>query len=414
MPSLSHVDSPASGLALQLNRTAGWLCSFGLAALAALTVSLNAIIESFSTARMGAALVLVLLIHLARYPRFPLKRETLLYLCFLGYMLISLLWTDDKRLALNTLIPAGAFLMALIVFGALATLHDLRAVLAGTVFGLLAGAALYTRMSGFPFVYPANFSYNAIAGIYLIGLFTTLLLLCVVRARVSLLAIAAVFLLLVVATTSIKFNLGILLGVLAAALLSLRHFLALVKRSIGALALSVVALGFVVASNDSLMDVLQRGTDRIALGIEVLQALDNVPGYSAFEDRVRWQSDGLKGWARNPMFGYGVEAFRDRYGATSHSTPVDVLYNFGSIGFVLFYALAVSVLWRVRSAREDASQAVQAVVVGGLVCYMFVSLSAPLHYSAYFAMTVALSVRLLERRAGNPGQNDPAGVSVGQ
>ena len=90
---------------------------------------------------------------------------------------------------MNTLVPSITFVIALILFGALATCHNLQAVLAGTLCGILIGAAVYTSKTGFPFVYPRDFSYNAIAGMYLLGLFIALLCTCYWRAKLPFLLV---------------------------------------------------------------------------------------------------------------------------------------------------------------------------------------------------------------------------------
>lgn len=376
-------------------------------------MTLNVIFESFSTARLAVVIAPLFIFHLLRVPRFRFRREAALYVAFFLYMVLTLLWTDNTRLALNTLLPAVSFIFILLLFGALVAYHDLLAVLAGTTFGVLLGALLYNRLSGFPFVHPANFSYNAFAGMYLLGLFTTLLWACFLRARLALLGLSMTFYALVVATTSIKFNLGIVLGVLAAAAMHFRQFAATLRRHMVPLIAVLGIVGYAAASNERVVAIFESGFDRVLLGVQVLQARENVPGYGAYENRERWRADGIRGWAENPMFGHGVEAFRDRYGITSHSTPIDVLYNSGLIGFALFYAIMFSVLWRSWRPARGQSGAVRALIFGFATCYLFVSLSAPLHYSAFFAVFVALSTGVLDRLAVEQRGDDPSGQGPG-
>jgi len=395
MPQALQTRQAAAAVRMQVNRVAGWLSSFALAATAGLAMTMQVVFESFHSARLGAVMGCLLLLHLVRHPRFPLKRETAIYLCFVCYTVVALVWTSDVRLAMNTLVPSITFVVALILFGALATCHNLQAVLAGTLCGILMGAAVYTWKSGFPVVYPRDFSYNAIAGMYLLGLFIAVLCSCYWRAKLLFLLVGLACLTLVVATTSIKFNVGILLGTIAAGLLYFRHFKTILWRNAVPVAVLLGILGYLVASNDALMATLARGADRVMLGVNVLQAREDEPGYTAFESRRQWQSAGLEGWLQNPLFGHGVEAFRDRYGITSHSTPVDLLYNLGLIGLALFYAPVFSVGWRVFKASDKTQADVCALILGVLTCYVFVSLSAPLHYNGFFAVFVAISTAVL-------------------
>jgi hypothetical protein len=262
---------------------------------------------------------------------------------------------------------------------------------------------LYAAVSGFPLVYPTGFSYNAIAGMYLMGLFAALLLACYSRSVGPLLAVAGVLMLLIVATTSIKTNLGIALGVAAASVTYARHFARGLRRAaVPLVALGVVA-GFAVSSNDALVERLQRGAGRVALGIEVLESRDDVAGYSAAGSRQEWMRKGLAGWTRNPVFGHGVEAFRARFGITSHSTPVDLLYNSGLIGLGLFYALFGSMAVRLVRLRGADMRSSGAVIFGALVCYMFISLSGTMHYNASLAVFVAIGTAVLRGSSAHKG-----------
>jgi len=382
-----------------LGRVFGRASSFVLAAAGAFTLTLGVVIESFNSTRVGAVLVVLLLLHVLRYPRLLFGREALIYTCFFGYMITTLIWTDDRALALNTLRPAATSIVVLVLFGSLAAYYDTRAILGGLLCGLLTGAAAYTKVTGFPLSYPSDFSYNAVAGMYLSGLFVALLSGCYSKSRLIPFMAALVFDALLVATTSIKFNLGVALGVVAAVLFYYRRFTVVLRRNLVPISIILVALAVAVASNAELMQGLQRGVDRVALGLEVLQARENVPGYSAFESRQKWQSDGLKGWLQNPLFGHGAEAFRDLYGITSHSTPVDVLYNFGLFGFVLFYAVFLSLIWRLKHLDSATRPGLPPLVLGMGTCYLFVSLSAPLHYNEFLAMFIATGAAVLSRHA---------------
>jgi hypothetical protein len=379
-----------------VNHLAARLCSFLLAATAGLTLTLNAYTEALSATRAGVILVLLIAFHLVWISRIRWRREFTLYACFVGYMFIALLWTSDIDLAMNTLIPAVNCILVMVFFGSLISFHNIPSVLAGSLFGFGVGAAIYTITQGFPLHYPEDFPYNAIAGMYLFGLFVTLLYSCFVRTRgFFLVVIAIVIMLHIVATTSIKTNLGIGLGMIAALFMYFGHFRRLLRRRILALAVIVAALGLAIASNDILIDAMTRGLQRVSIGVQVLQARDDVAGYSAFEKRDHWKHLGIEGWELNPVFGYGTEAFRSAYGITSHSTPIDILYNFGLIGLVLFYSVFVSLIWRLMRLENRRLSGQRSLMLGGVICYVFMSLSGTLHYNIFLAAFIGISSALL-------------------
>ncbi len=154
---------------------------------------------------------------------------------------------------------------------------------------------------------------------------------------------------------------------------------------------------YALVTTEAITMLLKGGFDRIAVGLDVLQARQDQAGYSGFEEREYWMHEGLQGWARNPLFGHGVEAFRADYGITSHSTPVDLLYNTGLVGFCLFYALFVLLLYRLFRARRMPARTLHALVLATVVCYVFVSLSGTMFYHPYLAIFVAAAAALLHR-----------------
>ena len=371
--------------------------SFGLAAAGAFAATATAFVESFHVARLGVVLCALLVLHLARFARVVFVREALIYSAYFAYLLLELLWTDDRLLALNTIVPAATFVIVLILFSTLVVFHDLEAILAGTLAGFLAGAAWYTAISGFPFRYPAGFSYNAIAGMYLFGFVVALLLASIGRWKTLYFAVASVIAVHIVATTSIKTNVGILLGVLAVGAI---HF-GYVSRLLWRNALIVLAAGAMlavaVASNEAAVATVERGAKRVALGIEILQARENRQGYSSFERRANWQREGFRGWSQNPVFGHGVEAFRSKYGITSHASHVDIAFNSGLIGLVLFYGIFASMFLRLYRARHGDLRNARLVVLGGVVCSLFISFSGTIHYGVFLAAFLGLGIGILKR-----------------
>jgi O-antigen ligase len=288
----------------------------------------------------------------------------------------------------------------MIFFGSLIGFHNVSTALAGALCGFVACAALYTVTQGFPFSYPDEFSYNAIAGMYLFGLFITLMYSCFRRPSIILAALAIVIMLHIVATTSIKTNLGIALGLVAAGIMYFGHFGRLLRRRILALIFLASVLGVAIASNDALVDAMGRGVQRVFIGVQVLQTRDDVAGYSAFAERDYWKRAGIEGWEQNPVFGYGTEAFRHDYGITSHSTPIDLLYNHGLIGLTLFYSMFASLIWRLLQLEDRRFSAQRSLMFGGVVCYVFVSLSGTMHYNSFLAAFVGISSVLLTGHGG--------------
>ncbi len=376
---------------LDLRLTAGLLS--GVATLGA--VSNAAFFEEFSSGRLLMVLVAVLGMQLLLRPQISFSREAKLYAALFGYACLTTLWAPDLSLAMNSLFPMLDFLLLLVIFDSLARYFPARAVVTGALVGFIVGAVASTVVTGFPFSVPSGFSYNGIAIMYLHGVFLAVALAVVSGYQLVPLLLALLSTLHVVATTSIKTNFGIALGLLAAIAFHMRDFGRLMRANLASLLVLVAALAYVIVSNPSFAGRLEYGMARFAIGIKVLQARDDSQGYVGFTERIDWARDAFASVMRNPVFGEGIEAFRYRHGITSHSTPVDISYNLGLLGLVLFYSIFASVLLRTFSPALRAHRPLRGLTLAALVCYAFVSLSGTFFYNAFLAATLGICIALL-------------------
>jgi hypothetical protein len=405
---LSAATAPNSGSAAYINSLLGPIVSFVLSAFASVAVTTNAYAEVSHPLRFSLLLLLLIAWHLLMNQKLWLFRELKIYAALIGYMCLSLLWTQNVSVALDTLTATINCALLLALFGALISYHSRPAVFAGMLVGFVAAAVMYTLTQRFPFAYPEGFSYNAIAGMYLFGLLATILFGWFTRRTVIPVGLVLVLLTLIAATTSIKTNLGIALGTICACLFYLPHIIKAIRKTLFLL-IALGALAFIgVNSNDALIERVNAGVDRLSMGINVLLAREDVSGQTAFESRKDWKDEGLNGWMHNPVVGSGVEGFRIDYGVTSHSTPVDLLYNSGVIGFGLFYAVLISILWRLYSSEDSATAGLRAVLFGALVCYLFMSLSSTLYYDSFLLVFVSISAALLAPSLKKPRTRDAA------
>lgn len=392
-----------SVISRQLERVA----AFFIAATGAFSLMMHmAFVEYFSSIWLSIVLLGMLFLVSALKPVWCFPREAACYSLFILYMLIQLAWTRDPALAMNTLSPAIGFLLALVLFATLASAFPQGYVVKGALSGALIGAIVYSTSSGFPLSYPEVFSYNAVALGYVFCLFLVLVLGLTIRSRVLIIGLAFVVAGHIVATTSIKANLGLGVAVLASTVFYFRSMATIVYRNLSILAAIAALLLAAILTNPTLSQQIERGSDRVALGVDLLMVRENVAGYGSFGKRQNWQRLGIKGWSENPVFGHGVEAFRSHHSITSHSTPIDLLYNSGLIGFVLFYSVFVITVSRLGRAGNAGERRTEALVFGAIACLVFISLSGVLHYNSFSASILGLSIGLLSRpEAAGSGAN---------
>jgi hypothetical protein len=376
---------------------AGRAGTFVLAAVATFMLVANEYGDQSHPTLVTAELLVLLLLHTLRYLRCWVSREVLLYVGLFTYSLLSITWTEDMHVAVNTLPSMANCLLVLVLFSSLAAYHELGTLLTGMAVGFAMAAILYTLTSGFPLSYPEDFSYNTIAGMYLLGLFIITLLGAYRRWTIVPLAVASVLILLIAATTSIKTNLGVVLGIGGAMLLYFKPTAKALVRGVLIIAVLVAGAAYTVRSDPTLAERVQNGLERVSLGVAVLTNREGDSGRTGLGNRRGWEKEGLKGWAANPIFGSGMEAFRADFSTTSHSTPIDLLYNYGLIGFGLFYGMFASIAWRLLKARSPQFRGVRARIAACLIAYSFISLSGLIYYEPFVAIFVAVSTALLTR-----------------
>jgi hypothetical protein len=362
-----------------------------------LAITTNVYLGSTHPLRFSGVLIVLVLMHLAACRRVWISRETILYAIFASYSVLSLFWASDTDLGLANMNLTINFLLTFVLFSSLVYYHSIRVVVTGVLFGFLGGALGYTLVSRFPFSFPEEFSYNAIAGMYLFGLFVTALCGWCLRRPVIATLISLMLLLLIAATTSIKTNLGVILGTIAGGVLYFRFSLVAFVRYSLPVAVFLGLLAYGVSSNGPIMERLEGGLARVSIGTNLLLSREEDVGNIGLDQRKQWKDEGIQGWIANPIYGEGVEAFRADFGITSHSTPVDLLYNTGLIGFSLFYALFVSIAWRVIGKRNGRGRSPRGLVLAALACYAFISLSGTMYYDANLAAVFAMCAALLGR-----------------
>jgi hypothetical protein len=368
----------------------------GLAAIATMTMVWNAgFFEQVTSSHLLLVVALLYVAHVLLVPRLLFVREAAIYAAFFVYGCVTTLWTPDVALADNSLSPMLNFLLLTVLFGSLTAYYGARAIIAGSLLGFVIASGVYSLSTGFPFAVPESFSYNGVAVMYQFGLFLTVAYAIVTGRKLLPLLLAVIFMVQVAATTSIKMNLGIVLGALAAAFINARQ----VGRMVRANALTLVILGGVITygilSNPAIVDRLEYGMARLAVGVEVLQAREDVQGYSGFGERMSWARDTGVAFLKNPVFGRGVEAFRYDHGVTSHSSPVDLAYNMGLIGIVLFYSLFASLLAKAFAPAVNDRRALRALILALVVCSVFVSLSGTYFYNSFLAASVGICTAML-------------------
>lgn len=119
-----------------------------------------------------------------------------------------------------------------------------------------------------------------------------------------------------------------------------------------------------------------------------------IDGWSIFKERI--------------LTGYGADNYAvvSRYRTYSHNNFIEILVNFGLVGFVLYYMIYLGALKNVWSSKSDAGKALLCVFLVRFMMEMaMITYSAKLHWIllAFFLMKPVESINNVEGELKNEG-----------
>ncbi len=128
---------------------------------------------------------------------------------------------------------------------------------------------------------------------------------------------------------------------------------------------------------------------------ELLDLLFNGGGTGSDQKRVRFIREGFQVFLDNPIFGDGTAASHAYFGTYSHCNFIEILMNYGAIGFVLYYLcyppFFIKTINKMRTNKNNRSDL-------SVLCFFFVAsltiLSVGLVYYTvpYFQLLIAVSM----------------------
>ena len=123
------------------------------------------------------------------------------------------------------------------------------------------------------------------------------------------------------------------------------------------------------------------------------------------EERYELILDGLRLWAERPLFGWGPNEFRYinnvAYDTYSHNNYIEILVNFGLLGFVLFYSIHLYIIvriWKLNLISKSNNLKWLLVIV---ISLLFVDMTFVTYYNKIYFICIGLVLVLVERPSVN-------------
>lgn len=146
--------------------------------------------------------------------------------------------------------------------------------------------------------------------------------------------------------------------------------------------------------------------------VQRTELLVRLEDYSSNE-RLAMIATGLRMWSEAPLLGYGAEQFsvRSGFGTYSHNNYIELLVNFGLIGFMAYYAGYAAIV--LRAVRNRTSRWTVPLGIGLLMAWEvgLVSHSGKVYW-LFLAVLAYLAARRREGALGPVGTALPVDLSA--
>ena len=279
-------------------------------------------------------------------------------LCFLGFVVLSLIWTDRERLEFNTTVSILLGIIEAVFFsiwfkGFLSRNNDVEGILKALITSSIA-AAFYAIVN------TPLYKWTSISNFFLgdyglnnhntLGMFAAMCsALCfyfiMKKAGVRYYILLAAELIIVVLSGSRKGFFLAAFCIAAVYVLSERN-IKFIRNIILVLILMIVAYLFLIY-NETLYNIAGKKLQVLITNIFI----DNNATDGSIEERRYFITQAMYLFSQHPLIGVGINGFRsymDQIGyyhvTYSHCNYTELLSNYGIIGFLLYYLLKVKVI----------------------------------------------------------------------
>lgn len=86
------------------------------------------------------------------------------------------------------------------------------------------------------------------------------------------------------------------------------------------------------------------------MGLQAM--LEGSEGDNSSEERLFFIKEGLLVFTDNPIFGIGINNFRELFGKYAHNNYIELLVDVGIVGFVFFYSTYVLILTKIKKMEK--------------------------------------------------------------
>jgi O-antigen ligase len=127
--------------------------------------------------------------------------------------------------------------------------------------------------------------------------------------------------------------------------------------------------------------------------------------------RLKMIDAGLSGWVNSPLIGHGVDSFKylnqniTGHFYYSHNNFVEVLYNFGILGFILYYGFIARLMYRIIKIPKcnKLITSFRSLAIGLIIVFLIRDIGGISYYSTLpqFLICISFVIYLLLKKYQN-------------
>jgi O-antigen ligase len=267
------------------------------------------------------------------------------------YLLFSYYWSPSSTFQKNLLLQGSLILNSMALFYIISKYRVWEAVLVGyVIYGYINHLLLFKILPVSLFSSEDSFIYGRFVGAGLnantfaidlfFGTFSTLLLVKITRNRFYkfLLWINIPLVLNAIIYSGSKKGLSSFIIIMVFYLY--QYYLKYKSKTIiyASLGLVAICIAFLIYGDSVSVSNMPPIFDRFA---GLFREVNSGVGDDSTSARISYILLGIEGFLKNPVLGYGQDAFAYFYYAYSHNNFIEILFNLGLVGFILYYRMFI-------------------------------------------------------------------------
>lgn len=356
---------------------------------------------SFLSLAIGALLVVAYAVEMLYHQEKSifLNRFLLVYMVFYIWCLASILWATDEALSMKMVVRMTFLTVTLIVIYNVLKRYDIKnAFYYALITGTFINFVLFFNLFSVPFDTWLWLRYqgtlnnpNVLSIVSILSIVASAILLNINRngplLKTVLISNIAVSIFLIFQTASKK---GLLFG--SVFMIFLMFYSKIKMKTLGISLLLASVLGVIIVKFTDTEKLLFKVDYIVKRMMQLFDAMSGRKYDLSSNERMQFIVEGFDKFADTPIFGHGIDNFRVYFGLYAHNNFIELLFDVGLVGLIMYYSVHVSLLMQSRRVTHAFLRNISIILI---VIIMMMDVAVVSYFTKYlFTFLVVYSFTL--------------------